>query len=89
MCQSCTVKVKSDRLIISDCCNCISFCQTSFTSNEICFECKALGHVSIYSALRACKNCINEKQRCIKRAILIITTDCEEGNKKMFISLKK
>ena len=88
MCQSCTMKAKSDRPIISDYSNCVSFCQTCFNSNETCFECKALGHVSIYPALRACQNCIDEKQRCIKRAILLITTDCEEGNKKMFINLK-
>ena len=88
MCQSCTMKAKSDRPIISDYSNCVSFCQTCFNSNETCFECKALGHVSIYPALRACQNCIDEKQRCIKRAILLITTDREEGNKKMFINLK-
>ena len=89
MCQLYTIKAKSDRLIISDYSNCVSFCQTCCNSNEICFECKALGHVSIYPTLRVCQNCINEKQRYIKRAIPIVTTDCEEGNKKMFIKLKK
>ena len=83
------MKIKSDWLIISDYSNCVSFCQTCCNSNEICFECKAFGHVSIYPALRACQNCINEKQRCIKSATFIITTDCKEGNKKMFISLEK
>ena len=81
--------MKSDWLIISDYSNCVSFCQTCCISNKICFECKAFGHVSIYPALRACQNCINEKQRCIKSATFIITTDCKEGNKKMFISLEK
>ena len=89
MCQSCTMKAKSDWVIISDYSNYVSFCQTCFNSNEICFECKALGHVSIYPVLRASQNFINEKQSCIKTAILIITTDCGEGNKKMFINLKK
>ena len=89
MCQLCTIKAKSDRLTISDYSNCVSFCQTCCNSNEICFECKALGDVSIYPALRVCQNCINEKQRYIKRAVPIVTTDFEEGNKKMFINLKK
>ena len=89
MYQSCTMRAKSDRLIISDYSNCVSFCQNCFNSNKICFECKALGHVSVYPPSRECQNCINKKQRCIKRAILIITTDCEEGNTKMFINLKK
>ena len=39
MCQLYTIKAKSDRLIISDYSNCVSFCQTCCNSNEICFEC--------------------------------------------------
>ena len=70
MCQSCTMKAKSGRLIISDYSNCVSFCQTYFDSNVTCYEFRALGHISIYPALRACQNYINEKQRCIKRQII-------------------
>ena len=39
MCQLYIIKAKSDRLIISDYSNCVSFCQTCCNSNEICFEC--------------------------------------------------
>ena len=44
-------------------------------------------HISCFKRPR--QNCINEKQRCIKRAILINSTDCEEGIKKIFINLKE
>ena len=69
MCQSCAMNAKSNRLIISDYSRCVSFCWTCFNSNKIYFDCKALGHVSIYPALRACQNCINEKQRCINPSL--------------------
>ena len=54
---------KSKWLITSNYSDCVSFCQTCFSSNEILSECKTLGHVSVNG------HCINEKWRCIKKAI--------------------
>ena len=39
--------------------------------------------------MRRCDYCITAKTKCEKRAILILTTDCEEGNKAMFMLFKK
>lgn len=35
------------------------------------------------------KNCLLNKNKCIKRTILLITTDYVEGNKKMFLNLNE
>ena len=34
------------------------------------------------------KKCIAQGRQCIRRTVLVITTECEEGNKQMFLSLK-
>ena len=44
--------------------------------------------ISIFPSVRTCKRCIAQGQQCIRRAVLVITTDFEEGNKQLFLSLK-
>ena len=38
-----------------------------------------LSHIPI---LQACKDCLNAGEQCVQCVVLVLTTDCEEGNKK-------
>ena len=88
MCENCLAKTKVENLIVQNSAICKSFCETCFDEKHVCQPCKADGQVSIYPPLRACKNCLDNNEKCSKRAVLVITTDCEEGNKQMFLKLK-
>ena len=43
----------------------------------------------VHPVLRSCTTCVSLKQQCIRRALFVITTDCEERNKKMFLTIKE
>ena len=32
-------------------------------------------------------SCINENKRCIRRVVLVLTADCEQGNKTAFLNI--
>ena len=81
--------VKCDDLITNDSSLCSSYCEPCFTTNRICDKCKEIGHFDVHPVLRSCTNCLSLKQQCIRRAFFVITTDCEEGNKKMFLTIKE
>ena len=57
--------------------------------NDVCNECKEKGHVSHHSSLRACTCCLDQKEKCVKRAIFVVTADCETGNKGAFEMTRK
>lgn len=61
---------------------CDSACEECFKEKVVCEECKQYGHTSFFPSLRACKRCIEGVKKCVKAAALIVTVDCEEGNKK-------
>ena len=50
--------------------------------SEICGACAENNQASFVPCLRACDNCLRDRKQCEKCAILVLTTDCEEGNKK-------
>ena len=39
------------------------------------------------ACLKACFSCINENKRCIRRVVLVLTADCERGNKTAFLNI--
>ena len=88
MCETCTKLVKCDDLIINGSSLCSSYCEPCFTSNGICNKCKEIGHFDVHPFLRSCTQCPSLKQQCIRRAFFVITTDWEEGSKKMFLTIK-
>ena len=88
-CETYTKLVKQDDLIINDSSLCSSYCESCFTTNRICDKCKEIGRFDVHPILRSCTNCLSLKQQCIRRAFFVITTDCEEGNKKMFLTIKE
>lgn len=55
----------------------------------LCAKCHESGQVSHVPSLRACDRCLQNGQKCIRRAIVALTTDCEEGNKKAMLSIQK
>ena len=88
MCESCVNKTKADDLILKDFSLCKSHCKNCYEAGVLCTKCLEDGQKSIYPAFRACQNCLKDSIKCTKRAILVVTTDCEEGNKKMFLTMK-
>ena len=87
MCESCVNKTKADDLILKDFSLCKSYCKNCYEAGVLCPKCLEDGQTSIYPAFRACQNCLKDSIKCTKRAILVVTTDCEEGNKKVFLTM--
>ena len=88
MCKSCTEETKASDLIIEANPICESYCKNCYKNKELCAPCIEDRQISIFPSVRICKRCIAQGWQCIRRAVLVITTDCEEENKQMFLSLK-
>ena len=87
MWKSCTEETKASDLIIEANPICRSYCKNCY-NKEFCAPCIEDGQISIFPSVRICQRCIAQGRQCIRKAVLVITTDCEEGNKQMFLSLK-
>ena len=88
-CESCQKEAPSAKHIIKTCYErCTSFCQACYESKDVCSECHDKGQVSHHASLRACNSCLERKQICVRRAILVITADCETGNKGAFEQIR-
>ena len=60
---------------------CGSYCDNCFTSDAVWENCSIKGQIQVNPALRACDYCLKNNSRCIRRVVLVITADCESGNK--------
>ena len=60
---------------------CNSNCLSCTEMDSVCDKCREKNHSSINLALRACDYCLNLGKKCIKNAVLAVSTDCEAGNK--------
>lgn len=90
VCERCLKKSTSKKHILGKCYEqCKSFCQTCYNGKELCEECKSIGQVSHHPALRACTSCVDENEICVKRAVFVVTADCETGNKGAFEMIRK
>lgn len=69
--------------------NCESSCDDCTRLKAVCTNCHESGQVSHLPSLRACNCCLQNKQKCVKRTIVALTTDCEEGNKKAMLSIQQ
>ena len=56
---------------------------------SVCTDCHLAGHNSYHPQLRRCDACTLESKKCEKCTIFIMTSDCEEGNKQMFLKMKE
>ena len=89
VCYSCLGKIKSDILIVHDFSSCNSYCEICYTLKSVCTDCHLAGHNSYHPQLRRCDVCTLESKKCEKCTIFIVTSDCEEGNKQMFLKMKE
>ena len=52
----------------------------------MCAECSG-NYESFHLFVRPCESCIRDGIQCIKIVVLVLTSDCEEGNKKIMESI--
>ena len=89
-CEACQKRSLATKHILGHCYEqCQSFCETCFGMKDVCEECKAKGHVSYHPAIRACSWCLENGAQCVRRVIFVIVADCETGNKRAFILIRK
>jgi hypothetical protein len=67
---------------------CVSECQRCYDSRAVCESCIPLGHKSYIPSVRACEYCLSNGVKCIRRVVMVLTVDCEEGNKQCLLQLK-
>jgi hypothetical protein len=82
-CQACVEKTRASELISQ--CNrdsCNKKCETCWEEKNVCDDCHQVGQISYSPALQACSSCLTNNTQCIHLAILGLSSDCEEGNKK-------
>ena len=69
--------------------DCTSFCNVCYDFRSVCAECKMAGHVSYVPSLRACDYCLEQNIVCTRRIVMVLSSDCETGNKNAFEILNK
>ena len=84
ICKACLEKVRSDDNTVLPCAvdACVSSCRACLDGGKPCPLCAVQNQPSHIPSLRACKRCLDAGEQCIHCIVLILTTDCEEGNKK-------
>ncbi|KAK2550666.1 hypothetical protein P5673_028529 [Acropora cervicornis] len=61
---------------------CRSSCEECLESKKICTACAESNQPSHSPCLRACNRCLRDGRKCERCMVLVLTTDCKEGNKK-------
>jgi hypothetical protein len=84
ICKACLEIVRSDDNTVLPCAvnDCMSSCRACLDGGKPCPECAEQNQLSHIPSLRACKRCLDAGEQCIRCIVLILSTDCEEGNKK-------
>ena len=90
ICENCVTQTRalemtlpSDQARICDSC-----CQQCLDLKDVCINCKEKGYVSYIPSVRACKVCVDSKIKCVRRVIVALAVDCEEGNKQCLLVFK-
>lgn len=86
-CKRCLLKSKSPDHVINDKASiehCISKCERCLDEEAVCTECLLAQQTSHLPPLRACANCLEDGVQCIRACVLVLTSDCESGNKTAF-----
>lgn len=82
-CQACVENTCASELISQ--CNrdiCNKKCEMCWEEKIVCENCHEKGQISYSPGLRACSSCLSNNIQCVHLAILALSSDCEEGNKK-------
>ena len=69
--------------------HCKSTCSECISLQDVCQECRKVGHKFINLALRACDECLNTGDDCIKMVCLAWIMDSESKNKNSQTSLNQ
>ena len=91
VCESCQKYAKTIKLTLPATCIdlCESECDQCIDLKDVCDQCKDADFMSYILPMRPCKRCIESNLQCIKRVVMILTSDCEEGNKQCTSKLRK
>ena len=81
ICESCVKRIPSREHILNYTDTCKSHCDACLSRMSVCEECERQGHTSHLPCLRACSNCLEQGELCFRRVFLVLSADCEEGNK--------
>ena len=84
ICESCQENTTAEEHILKDFSKCKSMCDECISRKSVWKECDFAGQVSYLMCLRACNNCLNHNRLCRRSVFLVLTADCEEGNKVAF-----
>lgn len=89
ICEACQNRTPSQRNILKlEHVKCESFCNVCYDSKEVCEDCKAKEHISYIPSLRCCDHCLSNGLICRRMVVLVLSTDCEQGNKSAFQIIK-
>lgn len=86
-CKRCLLKVESFDHVINDkesVKHCISKCEMCLSDEAVFPECLIAQQVSHHPPLRTCTNCVKDGVQCIRACVLVLTSDCDSGNKTAF-----
>lgn len=82
-CKACLEHTPSDELTVDlpkgVCC---STCEDCLINRKLCNSCADKNQPNYSPGLRACDRCLRDGKQCVRCLILVLITDCEEGNKK-------
>ena len=84
ICESCVKRIPSREHILNYTDTGKSHCDACLSRMSVCEECERQGHTSHLPCLRACSNCLEQGELCFRRVFLVLSADCEEGNKAAF-----
>ena len=83
MCENCVKRsVDLDMVLPEDKYTiCESHCEKCYKDGVVCGECSIIGQTDTIPSMRACDYCIKNSLKCVRRVVMVITVDCESGNK--------
>ena len=67
---------------------CESFCNDYYKKKDVCEECLGKGHISYIPSLRRCDHYLDKGLICRRMVVLVLSADCELGNKTAFEIIK-
>ena len=86
-CQRCLKNTESPEHVIAnkeEVNHCQSKCEMCIEGRAVCQQCQLSQQPSHLPPLRACQKCLQAGVQCVRACVLVITTDCESGNKTAF-----
>ena len=90
VCESCQKYAKDMKLTLpaTHINLCESECRQCIDLKDVCDQCKDAGFTYYIPPMKLCKRCIESNLQCIKRVVMILTSDCKEGNKQCMSKLR-